>query len=237
MREAIRKRCVCCKEMASVLLAQSSFCPGCFTERLEKGFFAEIRKALSHTFRNKVRKVLVVIEKNRLSSEVIQKIINKSDSAMIEYHYCTFSNDENDFCGNNYIRIESKENTHSSRVEALKEYCFNNNYSCVVFSHYSVEVAYEILKMITNGEVVQYTKAFKGDRIVSVCYPFYSVSYKSIAYFSFYSGILTEPFRIKSDIIKEKENQAHMALLRDLLKNSPASILNLIKVQQRVEDL
>lgn len=228
-RAGIIRHCACCGGPPSILLAQSTFCKQCFLLRLEKGFFSEIRKALSHTFRNKMRKVLVVLE-NTLSSRAVQRLAEKSTAAMITYDYCTFTPGHT-----KYVCLQSKENNHSSRVEAAKEYGYAHNYDSIVFSHYSVEVAYELLKMITNGEVAQYTKAFKGTKLMSVCYPFYTLSYKSVLYFCLHTGILTDPFSIKPD--DNRENNAHRALLRDLLKNSPASILNLIKIQKRLEDM
>ncbi|KAI5134761.1 hypothetical protein NEAUS06_1294 [Nematocida ausubeli] len=235
MNREVIHHCVCCKEAPSVLLAKSPFCSECFVNRLEKVFFAEVRKSLSHTFRKRERKVLVVLDDSTLASQILKNLTKKSTSATIKYHYCTFTKDENAPC-NGYTYIASKENTHNSRVEAAKEYAFNNDFSCILFSHYSVEVAYEILKMITSGNVAQYIEAFKGDNTISVCYPFYAVSYKSIAFFALYTGILDSPAYIKISERKEKESQAHGVLIRDLLKNSPASILNLIRIQQRMED-
>lgn len=223
--------CVCCKRPGAVLLAQSAFCTECFMTRLEKGFFTEIRKALAHTSRSRVRKILVVVN-GSLASRAVEKLTRESSNRMVVYHYCTFSREE--YCGSR-VFIYSEDSSHSSRVEAARMYGFDNNYDCVVFSLYSVEVAYELLKMITNGEVAQYTTAFKGTKVMSVCYPFYSLSYKSVLYYCVLSGLLNEPFSTKPE--ESKESQAHRALLRDLLKNSPASILNLIKIQQRVEEV
>ncbi|KAH9385530.1 uncharacterized protein NEMAJ01_0426 [Nematocida major] len=227
--DSVLRHCACCKMPPTILLAQSTFCTKCFLDRLERGFFSEIRKALSHTFRSKMRKVLVVIDET-LSSQAVQSLTRRSTAAMIAYDYCTFSQDKPD-C----IHLVSKDSSHSSRVEAAKEYGLEHGYDCVIFSHYSVEVAYEILKMITVGEIVQYTTAFKGTKTMTVCYPFYALSYKSILYFCFHTGLLHAPFGIKAD--SSKENKAHRVLLRDLLKNSPASILNLIKIQRRVEEM
>ncbi|KAI5190208.1 hypothetical protein NEMIN01_0907 [Nematocida minor] len=228
-RSDILRVCACCKGSPTILLAQSMFCTQCFMLRLQKGFFGEIRKSLSHTPRHRVRKVLVVVE-DTLASRAVEKLTRESKSSMVEYHYCSFTQGRP-----NCIYIDSIATNHSGRVEAAREYGFDNNYDCVLFSLYSVEVAYELLKMITAGEVAQYTTAFKGDKIMSICYPFYSLSYKSVLYYCMLSGILDQPFSIKTE--DSKTNRAHKALLRDLLKNSPASILNLIKIQQRVEDM
>ncbi|KAI5185619.1 hypothetical protein NEHOM01_0945 [Nematocida homosporus] len=217
-------RCECCSGAARVLLSQSGFCKLCFIERFERSVTSEVRKGLVETDRKKVRRVLCVLE-NTLASDVLYNVTTKNKSVMVEYAYCTLDRPREGAVHLTAAGVEPYE-----RVGAVVQYGVKYHYDCVVFSQYSAEVADILLRMIAKGEIDRYPGMFVRAG-VNLCYPFYSWTYKSIYYYALVQGLFKRPNTWSRQQVGAG---AHQALIRDLLKNSPHSILNLIKVQQKI---
>ncbi|KAI5170688.1 hypothetical protein NEFER03_0147 [Nematocida sp. LUAm3] len=219
--------CICCNEVPHLVLAQSVFCKKCFITKMQKIFLSEVRKALENTLRNKMRMVLVFLD-NSLSSRIIYHMINTVSSGMIKYIYCSV--EEIIWVEEEVIRLEEKTKSVPDIVECVSKYAQEQAYDLVLFGWHSVEVAKTIIEILISGEIQKYGEIFVYNR-VPICYPFYSTSYKSSIYYGVFNGLINEKIK-RSNIANERD--VHNRLLRGLLKESPGSILNLIKTQEKV---
>lgn len=228
--------CVSCNKPSTILIHAIPFCRECFIDKFQKIFLSELRKSLAHTERRRKRRVLVFLE-DTVSSQVLYHLCINTTSATIEYDYCrtkSINIDNLDSIDNidNLIYIPFESSSIHSNIDAAVEYAKREHYDCLLIGHYSVEIALHILQMITKGEIDMYAGVYNRQDI-SICLPFFTVSFKSLLYFAFISGIFDKPVYAKNEILPVG-TRAHHSLIRDLLKNSSNSILNLIHTQHKI---
>jgi len=125
-------------------------------------------------------------------------------------------------------------NREIARIREISRYAEENGYDCVVMREYAAEVAEMVLKLIRTGQIDSYKEMFFG-KAVPLCYPFYSVPHKSVLYYALKEGLIESPQYKREETNRLRE--ADRTLIRKLMKESPSSISNLVKVQQRISEV
>ncbi|KAI5191804.1 hypothetical protein NECID01_1649 [Nematocida sp. AWRm77] len=221
--------CVKCGKAANVLVYQSSFCKECFSEKIRKDFSFALRTGLAHTFRASVRRVLVVLE-DSFSSAMLRLLCERSMSQMIEFIYCTTDKDVE--------RAEllpgAERMGYKEKIECFKAYAAVHKCECVVLSGYSAELACSLLQLLREGKISEFTPEVSPEKNVSVLYPLSSVSHNAFMYYCYLEGLFSTCTPKREPLCGVKRADAE--LIKSLLKESPVSISNLVKTQQKITE-